>query len=148
MQQREGEGRGDDIFHVPPALAAFPRGFERVRLRRGGIGGVFVSRAERRRARGKAHDATIRQIREIDGAEVVFERKPIEKLTEADLDKFRFRRLTERSSTPRSFATNGRGATTWIEAGKPKVRTICRVRRRATSSERFGSQPQPRSASA
>ena len=30
--------------------------------------GVFVSRAERRRARGKAHDATIKQVREEDGA--------------------------------------------------------------------------------
>ncbi|MGH6821549.1 MAG: type II CRISPR RNA-guided endonuclease Cas9, partial [Methylocella sp.] len=47
---------------------------------------VFVSRAERRRARGKAVDATIKQVRNIDGKDVVFIRKPIAKLSENDLD--------------------------------------------------------------
>jgi CRISPR-associated endonuclease Csn1 len=50
------------------------------------IGDVFVSRAERRRARGEGHAATIKQIREVDGKDVVFERKAVEKLTLADLD--------------------------------------------------------------
>ena len=47
---------------------------------------VFVSRAERRRARGEAHAATIKQVREVNGAQVVFEREAVEKLTLADLD--------------------------------------------------------------
>jgi len=47
---------------------------------------IFVSRAEVRRARGKAHDAGIKQVRMIEGEEKVFERKAIEKLTEKDLD--------------------------------------------------------------
>ena len=47
---------------------------------------IFVSRAEVRRARGKAHDAGIKQLRTIEGEEKVFERKAIEKLTLKDLD--------------------------------------------------------------
>ncbi len=48
---------------------------------------VTVSRAERRRARGEAHAATIRQIEERDGQDVVYERKSVDALTEADLDR-------------------------------------------------------------
>lgn len=48
---------------------------------------VFVARAPRARARGKAHDATIRQIREKDGQDIVFERKRVADLKEADLDR-------------------------------------------------------------
>jgi CRISPR-associated endonuclease Csn1 len=48
---------------------------------------IVVSRAERHRARGKAHDATIRQLRIADGENSVYERKSIDKLTEADLDR-------------------------------------------------------------
>ncbi len=87
IQRREDEGRADDIFHDPPPWPHFRAETERAVYGENGIGGVFVSRAERRRARGKAHDATIKQVREIDGQEVVFERKAIEKLTEKDLDK-------------------------------------------------------------
>ena len=87
VQQREREGRGDDIFHVDQPWRGFREDSIRAIYGDGGVGGIFVSRAERPRARGKAHDATIRQIREIDGEEVVFERKAIEKLTEADLDR-------------------------------------------------------------
>ncbi|OQW72124.1 MAG: type II CRISPR RNA-guided endonuclease Cas9 [Proteobacteria bacterium ST_bin14] len=47
---------------------------------------VFVSRAEVRRARGKAHDAGIKQLRTIEEEEKVFERKAVEKLTLKDLD--------------------------------------------------------------
>ncbi len=47
---------------------------------------IFVSRAEVRRARGKAHDAGIKQLRTIEGEDKVFERKAVEKLTLKDLD--------------------------------------------------------------
>ncbi|AGH49278.1 hypothetical protein G432_07765 [Sphingomonas sp. MM-1] len=47
--------------------------------------GIFVARPERRRARGEGHAATIRQVRERDGAAVVFERKAIADLSEKRL---------------------------------------------------------------
>ena len=121
VQQREREGRGDDIFHVAPPWPGFREASIRAVYGENGVGGVFVSRAERPRARGKAHDATIRQIREIDGEEIVFERKAIEKLTPADLDKI---------PTPAPYGAivdpaKLRDATVaalkaWIDAGKPK----------------------------
>jgi CRISPR-associated endonuclease Csn1 len=50
------------------------------------VAGVFVSRPERRRVPGEAHAATIKQVRTVDGENVVFIRKIVEKLTEKDLD--------------------------------------------------------------
>lgn len=46
---------------------------------------VFVARPERRRARGEGHAATIRQVKERDGALVVYERKSITDLSEKRL---------------------------------------------------------------
>ncbi|PKP93957.1 MAG: type II CRISPR RNA-guided endonuclease Cas9 [Alphaproteobacteria bacterium HGW-Alphaproteobacteria-14] len=46
---------------------------------------IFVARPERRRARGEGHAATIRQVKERDGALVVYERKSITDLTEKRL---------------------------------------------------------------
>ncbi len=46
---------------------------------------VFVARPERRRARGEGHAATIRQVKERDGALVVYERKSINDLSEKRL---------------------------------------------------------------
>lgn len=48
---------------------------------------VFVARPERRRARGEGHAATVRQVKQREGDAVVFERKPIEALTAADLGR-------------------------------------------------------------
>jgi CRISPR-associated endonuclease Csn1 len=86
IQQREKEGRADDIFHVQQPWPGFRMDVIKSVYGENGSGGVFVSRAERRRARGKAHDATIKQVREIDGEKLVFIRKDVLKLTEADLD--------------------------------------------------------------
>ncbi len=72
---------------------------------------VFVSRAERHRARGEAHAATIKQVRERDGKMVVFERRAVEKLTLADL---------ERVKDADRNAVIIDAVRTWIEAGKPK----------------------------
>jgi CRISPR-associated endonuclease Csn1 len=121
VQQREQEGRSDDIFHVAPPWRGFWEDSTRFIYGENGVGGIFVSRAERPRARGKAHDATIRQIREIDGEAVVFERKPIEKLTEADLDKIPVPEPYGAIVDPGKL----RDATVaalraWIDAGKPK----------------------------
>lgn len=46
---------------------------------------VFVARPERRRARGEGHAATIRQVKERDGLQVVYERKSIADLSEKRL---------------------------------------------------------------
>jgi CRISPR-associated endonuclease Csn1 len=85
------------------------------------VAGVFVSRAERRRARGEAHAATIRQVREEDGQLVVYERKPVEKLTLADLEKIPvptpYGRVAEPGALRDAMVDDLRR---WIEAGKPK----------------------------
>lgn len=75
------------------------------------VDGVFVSRAERHRARGEAHAATIKQVRERDGKMVVFERKAIDALKAADLDRIKD---GERNA---ALVASLRG---WIAAGKPK----------------------------
>ena len=120
---RDAKGAADDIFHVAPAVARLSRWIAtRAIYGENGVGGIFVSRAERPRARGKAHDATIRQIREIDGEEIVFERKAIEKLTESrPREDSGARALRRRSSIPRNCATTTVAALrAWIAAGKPK----------------------------
>lgn len=86
IQKREREGRADDTYHVSQPWPGFRVDLTRAVYGDGGQGGVFVSRAERRRARGKAHDATIKQIREVDGERVVYERKDVLKLKESDLE--------------------------------------------------------------
>lgn len=72
---------------------------------------VFVSRAERRRARGEIHGATIRQIRERDGRTIVFERRSIDDLKIADLDRVKD---AERNKAVIASLHS------WIEAGRPK----------------------------
>ena len=145
IKQREHEGSADDIFHVAPPWQGFRAEAERIVYGENGIGGVFVSRAERRRARGKAHDATVKQIRELDGDEKVFERKAIEKLTPNDLDKIPTPSPMGRSPTRRGCATSwssrfARGSR------RESPRTNFPARPRATSSARFGSRQTPRSA--
>jgi CRISPR-associated endonuclease Csn1 len=72
---------------------------------------VFVSRAERRRARGEAHAATIRSVSERDGEQQVYERKRIADLKPADLDRLK--------DPDRNKATLD-ALHAWIEAGKPE----------------------------
>src|SRR5262245_66354651 len=87
IQQRKDQVRSDDIFHVQQPWQDFRRDVTQVIYGENGIGGVFVSRAERRRAHGKAHDATVKQIRQVNGERIVFERRPIEKVKEQDLKR-------------------------------------------------------------
>jgi CRISPR-associated endonuclease Csn1 len=72
---------------------------------------VFVSRPEHHRARGEGHAATIRQIVEQDGKTVVYERKAVNTLTLADLDRIkdaeRNHKLVE-------------SLRVWLQAGQPK----------------------------
>lgn len=74
---------------------------------------VFVARPERRRARGEAHAATIRQVGEQNGCTVVFERKAVDKLKESDLD-----RLKDGGDRNAAMVDILRA---WIAAGKPKA---------------------------
>ena len=121
VQKREREGRQDDIFHCSQPWPGFRIDVERAIYGFEAVPGIFVSRAERRRARGKAHDATIKQIREIDGERIVFERKPVEKLTEKDLEKIPvpapYGKVTDPGKLRDELVENLRA---WIVAGKPK----------------------------
>jgi CRISPR-associated endonuclease Csn1 len=72
---------------------------------------VFVSRAERRRARGEAHAATIRSVSERDGEKLVFERKRIADLKESDLDRVK---------DPERNKGVIESLRAWIDAGKPE----------------------------
>ncbi len=82
---------------------------------------IFVSRAETRRARGKAHDATIKQVRIVDGKEKVFIRKAIESLSEKDLELIPtpepYGRVVDPKALRDQLVENLRA---WIVAGKPK----------------------------
>lgn len=71
---------------------------------------VFVARPERRRARGEGHAATIRQVKEREGQQLVFERKAVVDLKDADLDRIKD---PERNS---AIVTSIRA---WIVAGRP-----------------------------
>jgi len=121
VQQREKEGRQDDIFHVRQPWPGFRIDAMRAIYGENGIGGVFISRAERRRTRGKAHDATIKQIREIDGEDTVFERRAIEKLTEKDLEKIPVPEPYGKVADPKKLRDElVESLRSWIAAGKPK----------------------------
>ncbi len=71
---------------------------------------VFVARAERRRARGKVHDATYRQIVKRDGEHGVYERKHIADLKIADLARIK---------DPDRNVAIVRILRAWIDAEKP-----------------------------
>ncbi len=113
--ERKGLPRGFDFDFVPAPAVGFTEIVREV------IGGVFVSRPERRRARGEAHAATIKQVRQIDGKDVVFERKAVEKLTLADLEKIPvpapYGKVTDPGKLRDELVASLRA---WIEAGKPK----------------------------
>ena len=75
------------------------------------VDGVFVSRAERRRARGEAHAATIRQVVvDDDGVATVYERRKVADLKPTDL---------ERIKDPERNAAVVANLRAWMDAGKP-----------------------------
>lgn len=74
---------------------------------------VFVSRAERRRARGEAHAQTVRRVTNAGDGPVVYERKAVDALTVGDL---------ERIKDPDRNAVLIASLREWITAGKPKDR--------------------------
>lgn len=106
---QEAEKRGDhrDFRDLPLPWPGF------VQETREKLNNVFVARNERRRARGEAHGATIRQIAEREGKTVVFERKAVEALKPQDIDRIK--------DPERNFKLV-EALRSWMEAGKPKDR--------------------------
>ena len=107
---QEAERKGlprDWVGHVPLPFGGFREAVVAAR------DAVFVSRSERRRARGQAHDATIRQVKERNGQKFVFARRSVLGLKETQLDKIKD---VERNALLRAVLAD------WIKAGSPKDR--------------------------
>lgn len=107
FQEAEKIGAHRDFARLDPPWPGF------VEETKQKLSEVFVSRAERRRARGEAHAATIRQIAERDGEQAVYERKNVDALSEKDLD-----RIKDPDRNAKLIAS----LREWIAAGKPKDR--------------------------
>jgi CRISPR-associated endonuclease Csn1 len=113
--ERRGDKRGFDFNEAPPPAAGFREAVRDV------VEGVFVARAERRRARGEAHAATFKQVRDVDGVPIVFERKAVEKLTVDDLERIPVPEPYGKVADPAKLRDEMVAALrSWIEAGKPK----------------------------
>lgn len=104
-QRMEAEGRSRAVPRIDPPWQGF---CQDVAAR---LDEIRVSRSERRRGRGKGHDATIRQMREENGKDIVYERKAVEKLTLKDL---------ERIKDPERNRAIVESIRSWIDRGKPK----------------------------
>ncbi len=72
-----------------------------------------VARSENRRGRGAGHEATIRKFRMEDGRRIVYERKAIDKVTEADMERLKDK---ERNKDLHENILK------WIADGKPQDR--------------------------
>lgn len=106
-QAEEERGSSRFIADFPPPWPGF-RDEAHAALRE-----VFVSRAERRRARGEAHAQTVRRVTDTGDGPVVYERKAVDALTLSDL---------ERVKDPARNAATIASLREWITAGKPKDR--------------------------
>lgn len=104
FQESEERGSHRDFENLEPPWPGF------VEEARRHVREAFVARAERRRARGEAHAATVRQIAERDGREIVYERKPVANLTLGDLDRLK---------DPERNAGVQEALRAWIDDGKP-----------------------------
>jgi len=114
---QEAERKGND-FHLrglPPPWDSFRMDVENF------FASIFVARQEIRRDSGKAHEATIKQIRKTDGTEVVYDRKHVEKLTEKDLDLIPVPEAYGKIKDPKKLRDQMvETLRAWIAAGKPK----------------------------
>lgn len=105
IQKLEASGSPYDLKGVPYPWTGFRANTEQA------FENLFVARAERRRARGKAHDATIRHIAMREGEPKVYERKKVSDLKITDL---------ERVKDPDRNAATIESLRAWVESGKPK----------------------------
>ena len=83
FQEWEQQGLGRPLRRVPEPWEGFRE------QAKAAFESVFVARPERRRARGEGHAATIRQVKEREGQQIVFERKAVIGLKEADLERIK-----------------------------------------------------------
>lgn len=83
FQEWEQQGLGRPLRRVPEPWEGFREQAKTA------FDSVFVARPERRRARGEGHAATIRQVKERQGQKIVFERKAVISLKEADLERIK-----------------------------------------------------------
>lgn len=83
FQEWEQQGLGRPLRRVPEPWEGFRE------QAKAAFESVFVARPERRRARGEGHAATIRQVKEREGQQIVFERKAVINLKEADLERIK-----------------------------------------------------------
>lgn len=104
FQEWEQQGLGRPLRRVDPPWEGFRGDVEAA------YANIFVARPERRRARGEGHAATIRQVEERDGTPIVFERKAVANLKDADLDRIKD---GERNSAIVEAIR------VWIAAGRP-----------------------------
>lgn len=113
-QQQEQRGEKFELRHLPPPWGEaepFRREVKQAVLN------VFVSRPEFGRLRGKGHDATIKQIREVDGEEKLFERKAVGDLKLADLDRIPVPRPYGKIADPKKLRDQMvENLRSWIEA--------------------------------
>ena len=115
-QEAERKGLSRDFGRLPEPWVGFRVQAEKMHA------DIFVSRAEVHRARGKAHDATIKRIRKVDGQELVFERKAVEDLTLDDLERIPVPAPYGKVADPIKLYTETVAALrTWIETGSPKA---------------------------
>lgn len=104
-QESEKVGSRRDFSDLPPPWATFLEETHKHFTE------LFVSRAERRRARGEGHAATIRQVAETDDGAKVYERKAVGALTLKDLDRVK---------DPERNKALIEALRDWIERGKPE----------------------------
>lgn len=113
--ERLGLPRGFDFTQVDLPAAGFRE------VVRDTVRNVFVSRADRHRARGEAHAATIKRVEDVDGTPTVFDRKAVENLTLADLDNIPTPKPYGKIVDPNKLRDEMvQALRSWIAAGKPK----------------------------
>ncbi|MCF8491202.1 MAG: type II CRISPR RNA-guided endonuclease Cas9 [Rhodospirillum sp.] len=103
-QQWEQRGLGRPLRFVPPPWPGFRDAILKAYAQ------VVVARPERRRARGEGHEATIRRVETGEDGPVVFERKAVTALKEADLDRIK---------DPERNGPVIEAIRVWIAAGRP-----------------------------
>ena len=113
--EKKGSAREFAGEFVPPPWPGFRLDAEAA------VEAVVVARPERRKIPGEAHAATIKQVREVDGAAVVFIRKDVEKLTEKDIDLIPVPAPYGRIADPAKLrGLMIEAIRAWWAAGKPK----------------------------
>ena len=105
FQESEAIGARRDFSNLPQPWPGF------VDEARQKFAEILVSRAERGRARGEAHGATIRQIAGPEGAEEIYERRAVANLKATDLARIK---------DPERNAALIASLRAWIEAKMPK----------------------------